>query len=183
MSETDSRRKLTYSEYTSLLEMFAAKTVMMNAQNTLKARCKGVKNAWRQLRMISRALDDLALSLLMTVPTNDLIVLKEKIKYTKLNIYSDYVKMGDDKKTFVVLKQKTVVKLCDMATQNECYMCERKGKDVQKCKLKKLLDEVIQYEPPKMESGACNYAENNIDAIFEKSFEERAEKERKEING
>ena len=147
---------LSQAEYDGLKYIMAAFTSSKNAADYLEKRLRSVPNAWRDIHLCSSKLLAVFQSLLQTIPRAKL-----KMIQTELPLIEVYVRIKGaaiydiDADDHAIIPRKTLNELGRVACKRECELCDKKGKAVKGCRLRKLLGETFPHELPEAVGDGC----------------------------
>ena len=147
---------MTSREIRSLVYLCALDKKLQSCRDLLEQRLRGVPDLWRQYRLAESAMGKTVEGLLSTASPSALSYLQSMMTSSEIAIRPTGAAStrGD---TQVVL-QSVLTELVNTCIKNECFFCEKEGKEVKKCDLRKalLLSAPPSYFP---EKGICPYAE------------------------
>ncbi|MCR4622085.1 MAG: hypothetical protein K5663_08395 [Clostridiales bacterium] len=126
----------------------------------LKDRLKeSVPNGWRDARMVETVIKSLMDKLLLTIPRQKLEIIRREMEHYFLYIRVEgAAKYHNDDSDYAVIPRNTLKELSAYAGRY-CDLCDKKGKDARKCKLRKLFHECLQWNAPATvgETEECIY--------------------------
>lgn len=159
----ENARPLSKREYDALRVNIGCLNAARHMCEGLEARLKEcVPDGWREARMLESRWQKLFDKILLTIPREKLILLKSELPryelYIRLNGAARY---DADENDNVVLPRKTVMALANYATEISCPVCDRKGKGITKCRLRKTLCDVLPFYV-ETDGQSCPFSEYGI---------------------
>ena len=142
-------KPLTRREYEAFRLIMASCIATSYLVNDLKDRLKeAVPNGWRDARMVDSVLKTLMDKLLLTIPREKLLMIRKEMEHYFLYIRVEgAAKYNNDDQDFAMIPRNTLKELSAYAGAM-CDLCEKKGKEARKCKLRKLFHECLQWNAP-----------------------------------
>lgn len=142
------------SEWDALRRLIVAFDTLMQTEDPLKKRLKGIKNGWRDYRMVQTVMGRLMEEICDTIPTEKLVAIRDELQNSRITL--EVMSPGwSGKKPHgaIYLDDKAYERLVSRAMQLECFMCDKCGKEVKKCKLHKDIVGTLHYEPDEIKDG------------------------------
>lgn len=147
---------LSQEEYNGLKYIMASFTATKNAEDRLEKRLRGVPGAWRDIHLCSSKLLHVFESILPTIPREKLKMVKAELPQIELYVRIKGASVFDlDEYDNVIVPKKTLDALAKVACNRECELCDKHGKEVKRCKLRKLLGETFPYDLPEAAGDGC----------------------------
>lgn len=158
--DADGRYPLTGREWQALRCLIVALNELDVCNEQLRDRCSLIPGGWRDLRLMLRLAEKLWDSITKTIPDKKLRVISEEIKHCHISLVVEGASSVADK-SVVWMDESAYVHMMDRIIGQECWCCERTGKDVKRCEIKKLILSTLRYESDPAEypeDGACELA-------------------------
>lgn len=150
----DGKYKLSGREYYGLLCMVGAINEMELHGGYLKERLRKIPNGWRDYRLAQSLLASLFPAVLRTIPGRKIRAIEQEIRHAKIKLEINPVTIGDfDGVTYI--EQQALMDAVNYIIGMNCFMCELRGADVKRCKVRKLLDSMMHYNVDPNPDGSC----------------------------
>ena len=166
MSEKESekeseKRELRNREYYTLRTIMAALSGLEGGEQFLVNRLKSVPNGLRDYRMVKTVLRKLLEKLLDTVPDKRLGQIKTELKNAHIEVKVERDYTGAYRENFTYVPNKALEEIEDIICDMFCAACEKSDKESRKCRIRKLMEMLYQYDFP--ERNGCPLAIDSID--------------------
>lgn len=159
----DGRYPFSQREYYAFRELFGIVSTCSKYMYELEKRAKAAApGTWRDLRLIEALNEKVMRAMLRTIPKNKLNQIQAELQHTQVIVQvnrsitrgeNDY----DDNLTYV--SQRALERITGIAVDNECLFCEKCGKDVKRCQLRKDIESTYMFDIQDMaKDGHCLYA-------------------------
>ena len=158
--DEDGRYPLSGREWNALRCVQTAMNELDVCQDYLKERLKLTRNGWRFLRAALAMMDRVCDLIYSTVPRKKLMAMREEVRHSQIRLI---VKGADDRMPpgIVYVDEDAFIAVMDYVISQECWCCEKTGKDVKRCRIKQLILGVLHYESDPAEfpeDGHCELA-------------------------
>lgn len=70
------------------------------------------------------------------------------------------------------MSEETAIAICKKAMELDCVMCEKSYAESLRCPLRKLINESLNFEPPKPDTDNCIYAQGSLESLGGKTADE-----------
>ena len=143
--EPDGRVPLSGKEWNHLRSLIAAIDMVLRSGDALKDRLKLVPYGWRDYRMLTVRMPALMDDLLDTIPTKKLRAIREELQHSRLTLEV----VGPSERKLhggIYIDEEAYIRLIDRCMAMECMLCERCGKDVDKCELYRIILDTLHYD-------------------------------------
>ena len=162
---------LSMREHQALRQLAACLSGITISEPIIEKRMRMFKYGRLRYGVLKSAMYFVYDALIDTIPTNKLTQTRLELENTRYDLYTDFIKSTECERGYVCVKESTLIKLAMLLQEQSCYLCDKRGKDVKKCKARKAFLESINFDVPFNESGDCFFALNSIDDISGKFFE------------
>lgn len=160
MSDNE-RYALSYREYTGLRQLFGISHIWEKQGHELEKRLRKIPGGWRDARLIMTLADKLLARVLKTIPEDKLRQIAKELDNTYLEITVKRNISGEphgDMYTYV--ETKTLERVTDKAMEINCAFCQKKGKEVRDCQLRKDIERMYNWDFPQVgNDGECHFIE------------------------
>ena len=130
------RYRVTASDREALVMLYSISSVLEHFEGQLKSLCHRVPNGWRDARMVQSRLNSLILSVLETVPVEQLKTIKHHMDLSTIHV--GIRSAGKRPKDYWISSYDDLADLAEYATKAECLFCDGK----QSCRLRDVLKEL-----------------------------------------
>lgn len=145
-ADADGRIPLSAREYVAIRAIFAAIDSLTREHEQLERRAKGVKNCWRDLRLLVVLAEKVLNELLKTVPTKKLLQMQKDLKNTVCRIETRGA-VGHKEDGFMFVPEDSAIKLCQMAMKLNCFGCDKTHKEAKReCEMYKAIQDIFVYQ-------------------------------------
>lgn len=159
-SDEDGKYKLTRAEYSAVLSMMCVVDIMVHESTRLEERIKLLPYGLRDYKMIIKRLEQLAEDILSTVPIKRLRAIREELKYMEIRATLKGV-TGDKGGGIVCVNTDELMAVIDEIVSMRCLLCEKRGKDIKRCKYLHIIEDCLGYAHDPREDpadGSCQFA-------------------------
>ena len=158
--DADGRYPLSGREWAAYRCLIVAVNELDVCANELRGRLKLIPGGWRDLRMLSTVSYKLFNALAETIPQKKLLAIQEEIHNSQIQLVvrSPLHTMPP---SVVYIDEKAFIAVMDRLINTECWCCEKTGKDVKRCEIKKLIMDVLHYDTDPSQApadGRCELA-------------------------
>lgn len=155
----ESARPLSRREYMALRINIGCLNAMEYMLTDLEPRLRTcIPDGWRDARMIESRMRTLFDKILLTIPRDKLMLLKAELPRYELYVrVAGAAKYDIDEGDYIVLPRKAAMALADYATDTNCTLCNRTGKQTRKCKLARVLREALPYAAEDGDGETCPF--------------------------
>lgn len=160
-AQGEEKTELRNREYFTLRAIMACIAGMAAGEETMKKRLHMIPNGYRDYRMITKRAESLYKSLLTTIPDKRLLQIKTEMKNAHIEVKVDRDITGAYKENFTYVPNSSLEALEDIICDMFCVACEKTEKESRKCKVRKLIESLYQYDFP--ERNGCPLATHNIE--------------------
>ena len=130
---------------------------------SLEERLRTIPYGWRDAKMLESRWRMLFDKLLYTIPAEKLKTLKHELPYSEMYVrMKGAARYDSDESDYVALPRKTEMALAEYAVEMNCPLCDKKGKQISKCRLKRTLDASLPFEP-QIKGEGCPYCDYGVD--------------------
>lgn len=144
-TDEDGRIPLSYEEYEAIRTIYGAINALELYHGKLEKRCRTSKNLWRDLRLLHWLSTNVLQRICFTIPVKKL---KQMLKELNNMICEVKVKgastSNDDE--YIYANRETIIELCKMATELNCFCCYKTHDEAKKCTLYKMITGMYNYE-------------------------------------
>ena len=167
MNQKAERIPLTGREYYALRALFGVISGFASSLGYLEKRAKGVKNLWRDLRLVQAVAEKSLDRVLLTVPADKLMHIHKDLKNIKISIdvQRETPTLPQKKEdTYCYVPEQSIDLLIQSTLEWQCFSCEKSKRECKRCDIKKALDKIVPYEVPENKvTDACKYSGLNYD--------------------
>lgn len=119
---------------------------------------------WRDARMLESRWRTLFDKLLYTIPNDKLRIMKQELPYYELYIrMKGAAKYDNDDSDWVALPRKVVMQLAEYAAEMNCPLCQKTGKQIKSCKLRKTLAASLPFNVETINGGGgCPFSDYDV---------------------
>ena len=155
--DADGMRPLSGKEYAALKCVIVAFNELDKCAEYLHERCSLIPGGWRDMKLVLSKIDRLRIDIGETIPYAKRASINADIQHSQIVLHT----IGADRSQtpdVVWIDEKAFVALMEYVVNLECWSCEKTGKDVKRCQIKRLLLDVLHYDSdPKEfpEDGRC----------------------------
>ena len=158
--DVNGRIPLSGKEWNALRCVQTAMNELDVCQGYLKERLKLTRHGWRFLRAALAMMERVCDCIYSTVPAKKLAAMREEVRHSQIRLI---VKGADDRMPpgIVYVDEDAFIAVMDYVISQECWCCEKVGKDVKRCHIKQLILGVLHYESDPAEfpeEGHCELA-------------------------
>lgn len=158
--DENGRIPLSGKEWNALRCVQTAMNELDVCQGYLKERLKLTRHGWRFLRAALAMMERVCDCIYSTVPAKKLAAMREEVGHSQIRLI---VKGADDRMPpgIVYVDEDAFIAVMDYVISQECWCCEKVGKDVKRCHIKQLILGVLHYESDPVEfpdEGKCELA-------------------------
>lgn len=146
-------KPLNGSEMRVLEYLAAMESKMIESGDTMRERLKAIPNGWRQWRLMASILDRLLEQLYAIIPVKNLRHMQQICAFGEV-----LIRMRPPVHTpeYTLLREDDLKQLMDVAIRQECAMCLKEGKEIDRCPLRKAMWNIA---PPMEEHPiSCEYS-------------------------
>ena len=139
--------------------------ILQNLEPRLK---EAIPHGWRDAKLLRTVGKRLFDELLLTIPQDKLMILHTEIKHLSIYVRVDGPANWDaDEGDHAVIPRSALKTLVEYAAGVSCSMCDKKGKDARKCKLRRILKDALAYDTPETVGAdeSCPYTSYSIDDV------------------
>ena len=147
-----------------VLEFLAVRDVKLTESGeAIRERLKEIPNGWRQWRLMTTTVSRLLVQLYDVVPVKNLRHMQNLCQYGEVLIR---IRPPVYSPEYALLREDDLKQLMDVAILQECGMCLKEGKEIDRCPLRKAMWNIA---PPMDESPySCEYSHIAIAMAAEK---------------
>ena len=151
--DKDGKYPLTGREYNALRCIVLSKNEVTNSIDSLKDRFRLIPGGWRDARMIYTRLAKLTAQLLDTVPDHKRRAMQHELDNSEISIH---IKKADPStlKGVIYVDEEAFVHIMDRIIGQDCWCCEKKGREVKHCEIRNLILDALHYGS-EMPDGYC----------------------------
>lgn len=158
--DADGRYPLTGREWNAIRCIQCAMNEVDVCQETLKDRLRLTKHGWRFLRIALGMMEKVCDMLYETIPAKKLIAMREEIRHSQIRLC---VKGADNQMPpgVIYIDEMAFIRMMNRLINQECWACEKRGKDVKRCEILRVIEDVLHYESDPAElpkDGSCELA-------------------------
>lgn len=155
------RYPISYREYVALRQLFGITHIWDEKGHDLEKRLRQIPNGWRDARMIHMVSEKLLIKLLGTVPEKKLEQLKKELNNTYLEVTVKNLVTGEPHgSSYTYVETKTLERVTDKAMEINCAFCQKKGKEVRDCQLRKNIERMYNWDFPQVgKDEECHFLE------------------------
>lgn len=158
--DEDGKRMLSGREWDAIRRLQVSLDSLSRSIHLMEDRLKIIPNGWRDIHMLLKRTQMLLNDIYETVPTKHLWMMQREIEHSEIRLTVH----GADSSLppgVVYVDEKAFLAMLDKIIQMDCWACEKKGKDVKRCEIRKVLFDCLQYGPDasnKPKDGSCELA-------------------------
>lgn len=149
--DEDGRIPLTGREYNALRCVIVAWNELDACSEALHERLNTIPHGWRDMRLAQSLITKLKNELYETIPYRKLRGIQTEIHNSRIVLT---VKGADrriqDGVTYI--DQESFVRIINRCIAMDCWCCEKRGKDVKRCEILRLVTDILHYES---DPGEC----------------------------
>lgn len=162
-ADENGKYPLTMYEWNSLRVLFATASVLESDLEKLKERLRLIPYGWRTARMLEVRFRKLLEKLYQTIPHNKLRALDAEMKNTHLHFAANGP--SENINGVVYVEKKDFLALVNLLIKQECWSCEKGGKQARRCPIRRAILDCLHYDPTGMvyEDRKCEFC--GIDEI------------------
>lgn len=157
--DEDGRYALSGKEYNSLRHLIVALDQMVKEEESLTERLRTIPNGLRDYRMLRVVMDHLMDKIFDTIPTKKLVALQKELDNSKIALTVKWASTPTEGVAYV--KENAFVNLLNMLISMECWSCDKKNKEVEKCPIRQAYFDCLHYglSPDQVpQDGSCALA-------------------------
>ena len=160
MNADSERTPLSHREYTALKQLFGILYMWNSQAPELKKRLETIPGGWRDARMIATVSDNLLRKIFRTIPFKKLGMIKKELDNTTCEVKVKYnVGHTPPGEAYTYVPQGPLERVTVKAMEEECYLCDKTGKDCLKCPLKADIEALYMWDFPKVKDGQqCHFS-------------------------
>ena len=158
--DADGRYPLSGREYEALQMIMAALSCLAKVDELIPRIKEAVPYGYRDYKMIMKRLESLEEAIMMTIPIKKLIMIREELKFIRLKTFYGGI-LGKQDGGMAFVSADALLDLLDRMVGMECLLCEKKGKAVKHCPVRKIMTELMPYDvDPRADKpdGTCQNA-------------------------
>lgn len=151
------RPQLTQKEVWAFKQLVGTLNVLLQNESEITDRAKMVKNGYRDLRLITSRLTKLYQEMWHTIPPEQQKRLNAEFRNTIT--YIDVKRPQDNGKDegFTYMPTSAIERLAYRVMMQECLFCEKCGKTVNRCQIRKDLESTYQWKLDRLPDGTCPF--------------------------
>lgn len=156
--DADGRIPLTGNEYYAIREIFGMISALELGMGYLQERAHLKPGVWRDLKLVSAKAQSAVSELLRTVPRKKLEQITHDLEHTHVTVeIKPELKCvkPPQAENYVYVSALALDKLIDTVMQFECFACDKAGKDVKRCPVRKIIEDTFPYDFELDEDGGC----------------------------
>ena len=162
MSKGVAQKGMKKMEYTAIKYLVEVAELFKNdVAPELQERVKLIEGGEQLLKDALANMIALEEGLVDTVPLNRRKEMRIELEHTYIDVYTKYSPKPVPE-NYMVIKDDTLIKLMQMAQAQECDMCSKCGREVDRCPIRSTFDGCLMYQHGKNEDGTCPYQEFKI---------------------
>ena len=143
--DPDGRYPMSGREFSAYRCLIVAVNELDVCIDALKDRLKLIPGGWRDMRMLSTVSYKLFNALAETIPSRKLRAIQAEIQNCEIRL----VVRGADRsmlKSVVYIDEQPFIRLMNHVISQECWCCEKCGKEAKKCEIRQLVTDVLHYD-------------------------------------
>lgn len=152
------RTPLGQKEYWAYKQMIGMLNTLIQNESAIEGRSRLVTNGWRDLKMCQAVLMKLHKNIWHTIPWEQQKRLEKELKNTKTYIDVNRPQDNGERDGFVYMPAKSMCRLADMVMRQECLFCDKCGKKVNRCQIRKDLEATYEWYIERLPDGSCPFA-------------------------
>ena len=159
--ESNERYALSYREYFALRQLFGISHIWDKSGHEIEKRLKKIPNGWRDAKLIMSLADKLLDRILATIPEAKLRQIRLELQNTFLEVTVKNTITGKPEgSVYSYVETKTLERVTDKAMEINCAFCQKKGKEVRDCQLRKDIERLYHWDFPQIgKDGECHFIE------------------------
>lgn len=150
---------LSGNEYYAIRLLFAAISSFETEADYLKDRANLKPGVWRDIKLIQAKTLHILDELLHTVPIKKIAQMKTEIRNTFITVDVRPIRdMNPPKRPdYVYIKASAIDSLIERVMDVECFACEKRGREIKKCKLRETIEDTFPYDIPEPNNECCKF--------------------------
>lgn len=163
MSSEDRSMPLTEKEYYAIREFFGFVSAIQRYGSILKRRAEKTDGTWEEIERISRESENVLHNLLITIPVQKLQLIQRELPNIRVTVET-VPERGRRKKTdeYAYVPTKDLETLIQKTIDWNCFACEKTGRDIEQCSIRKAVEAVYPFRLPGDSSKSCKFSGLNL---------------------
>ena len=148
-------------EYDALLEIFGVLSSLMEKKESLQSRAESADHADKDLKEAEKYLTIALQKIMRTIPVDRINRLSKEMDSIVVSVEQKgrgyHYLPGSAKERYGFFPWTPIVTLVNYIIENECYLCDKSGKDIRDCPIKKAIEAIYPYEVTGNYKKICPY--------------------------
>ena len=158
-SEEIKTKPLAEKEYYAIRELFGLISAIQKYGSILKQRAQMKSGVWEKMQRIDADSQDVLQSLLVTIPIEKLRLIQRELPNIRVTVETTpergYRKKNDE---YVYVTAKALDLLIQKTVDFECFACDKTGKAVADCPVRKAIEDTYPFKLPGGSDGQCKFS-------------------------
>jgi len=152
------RTPLSKKEYLAYRQLAGSVYTLMSVENDLKGRAGKVKYGWCHFRLAQTMMRKVYKAMWHTIPQAQQKQINAELQNTVTYVSVKRPQDNGESDAFTYMPMAAVCRIADRVMRQECLWCEKCGKAVNRCQLRKDLECTYKWHVERFPDGTCPFA-------------------------